>query len=469
MQSKASASRNSGKSASDVAGRSSSTERRVRAVLRDCERRGWIASYGAWKRGTSNLNRMARGSRQDLRSSFFMSKRSAEGAERSWVPRNVVLKQWKEASSQIAWGSLSPHYQEQIQLLEAENAENFPYPQSIFPPWAEDGEEKVQAVYSDKPRKSSLNSTAFAKAVNDLRSWLAPGSIRVSSFAQAISGIRVGDKTASMYEQGMDHGTNSGLPYLKSPWKPSPTQKPGDYQESEAAFKYIMLRVDYLMAEWKKGRVPEIHSITFQRLVAKKDIMKQRRIVDGIEKAEPVCWKTFSPGLYDALRKVSPYNGVHPFVATMDKPFIDVDMQTCLSHAALGKRVVLSGDYSHYDASLPPWFISEAGKIIGSWISGGSIWVPAMIDSMVYNCTQVTPYKIYEGQPSSMKSGSGGTNLLDSICNLLVVMYGHHAGAWRIQNVAIQGDDLILDLQFARCYVRTPCRRLADPKCRHPR
>jgi hypothetical protein len=44
-----------------------------------------------------------------------------------------------------------------------------------------------------------------------------------------------------------------------------------------------------------------------------------------------------------------------------------------------------------------------------------------------------------------MKSGSGGTNLLDSLVQVLVHYYAEEAGLYKIHNLMVQGDDFCLD------------------------
>jgi hypothetical protein len=108
-------------------------------------------------------------------------------------------------------------------------------------------------------------------------------------------------------------------------------------------------------------------------------------------------------------------------------------------------RTVLSTDFSSYDASIPPWMIVDGCKVLGSWIQGHESVLERLGVALAYNTSLLTPSKFYEPQPSSMKSGSGLTNIIDGIDHLLVQVYGDELGLYKIVNGSIQGDDGLLD------------------------
>jgi len=393
-----------------------------------------IADANALKRLRSWLSREAHGSTEDLRSPFF-SRRLATSKKLIHETRDSVVKRlWKEIGSiKVA---LPLHYQKLVFTVEQDQASNIG-PQSPYLPWDEDGPDKVADVYCDKPKSKILNVRALELAIEHVQSLLPLGSIRMTSIEEAIGHER--DNPHSVNEDGMDITTSSGLPHVKSPWKPRPSQTI-DREESERAFSYIMERTKLLMTELRAGHPVEFWALQGKRLAQKgMDIKKRKRLIEALEKPEPIIWKTFTPELLAKLsEKVE-------FCALNDLPQIDRKMQEILQIAEDGGRTVIGGDYSGYDATLPPWLIQMAGDIVSRWVRGGETLISTLTSSMVNGVYLVTPNKIWYPQPSSMKSGSGGTNLLDSICNLIVIYYGQEIGAYKTVSACVQGDDFVLD------------------------
>jgi hypothetical protein len=195
----------------------------------------------------------------------------------------------------------------------------------------------------------------------------------------------------------------------------------------------------------KANDVPDWWAIVAKRLAQKKDPMKRKRIVIALEKAEAVLWKTFTPALMDIMRAVE-IGGIRPFVAWIDLPVIDVEMQKLLNRATNAGRNVLSGDLASFDATIPPWMIVEMGEVMESWFKPGMGWIArGLCSALANNVNLITPNKVYPAQPSSMKSGSGGTNLLDSLCNMTAQFYGEEIGLYKIEALCVQGDDFVVD------------------------
>jgi hypothetical protein len=124
---------------------------------------------------------------------------------------------------------------------------------------------------------------------------------------------------------------------------------------------------------------------------------------------------------------------------------IDQDMQLMLRTAEDGGRAVISGDVAGYDASIPPALIAKMGYMIGGWLFNAEYLGVGLCRSLAYGVDLITPNKIWQHGPSSMKSGSGLTNLVDSLILLTILIYGEKIGMYKIVNVAVQGDDFVLD------------------------
>lgn len=124
---------------------------------------------------------------------------------------------------------------------------------------------------------------------------------------------------------------------------------------------------------------------------------------------------------------------------------IDEQMQVVLRLAESKGRTILSGDVSNFDATLPPRALAQVGYVVARWIRGHEKVVIKLVDQMIYKTQLITPTKLYRAGPSSLKSGSGGTNLLGSLTNLAIQRYGQELGMYKLENFCVLGDDFILD------------------------
>lgn len=395
-----------------------------------------IASDTSFVRLRSWLSREALGSEQDLRSPFWSS---SKGSSRTWIPREELVKSFKARFESVEVGD---GYLRDL-LLETElgQMENIS-PQSTYLPWEKDGPEKVAEVYRDKPRPKDLNIRALERAIDRAVALMPTNSIRIKSIEEVLDRAKV---SATFEDVSMDTHTNSGPPWFVNPWKPNGTEPRDKALDVSAAFDFIVQRSRAQMSELLSGNTVTWNAIAAKRLSQKKDPMKRKRLVIALEKAEPVIWKTFTPELQRQALEVKMPGGLCPFVAWNDLPIVDQGMQLVLDVAGKGNRTVIGGDYSAYDASLGPWLIELAGQVVGKWVYKGDKLVSALAASMANGVNLITPSGIWKAGPSSMKSGSGGTNLLDTVVNLLVMFYGEEVGAYKIVNCAAQGDDFILD------------------------
>nr|QQM16293.1 putative replicase [Betsystermes virus] len=417
----------------------------IRSVLHLLMKAGQIADSNSLLRLHRWLTREANGSNVDLRSPFFSAKTEEKGKSvRIYKPRDEIIRGMWEVMKSVDLKDLPVKFRELIITTEESQASSIG-PQSPYLPFNLDMEDKISAVYSDKPRSDKLNDRALQRAIDRVSSLLPSQSIGMTPIEVAINASRVNPRDID--DEGMDVTTNSGLPYVKSPWKPTSTQDNLSRRDSQLAYEEILSRSANMLESLKQGIPYELWAIAAKRLTQKgsdwrkgKGYEKRKRLVIALEKCEPVIWKTFTPKLLYDLSHAHV-----EFCALLDLPRIDEVMQTILSKATGEGRTVLGGDYSGYDASLPPWLIQVAGDIIGNWVAGGQTIVSTLTNSMINCVNLVTPNRIWRAQPSSMKSGSGGTNLLDSVCNLVVIYYGEEIGNYKVQNCAVQGDDFVVD------------------------
>lgn len=105
------------------------------------------------------------------------------------------------------------------------------------------------------------------------------------------------------------------------------------------------------------------------------------------------------------------------------------------------KGDILSVDFSGFDASVPQKLIVAAFDVIRSWFSTKWWYLIDFVERVFLETGLITPDGYLEGRQGGVPSGSGLTNLIDSLVQLLVF----HMCAYRMNNTLefrlVQGDD----------------------------
>jgi hypothetical protein len=408
-------------------------------VLREAERRGAIANDDSFNRVLSNSKRMERGLVTDMRTPFYGSRK---GGQFTTPPREEIVSILDEG---IARAHKDETFIEEVLLPLEEDQKQDIGPWSPYDPWSQDGPKKARAVYSDKS-STQLNKVALDKALDRLQSLVPTQSLNPISLEIAIHGLPKGEGAEGDISLGLEKGTNSGAPYFLPVWYPSPTMGRATKSEVLEAYNYYLrLSKDVIQGAQTPGfKTPLQFAVAFQRLVQKANPEKRKRLVIGFPKWEAMVWKTLTPPAIEVLKNVR-IGDVLVMCAWHDLPTIDLAMQAMLSGADGSGRTVLSGDVSNFDASLIPSFISDVGRTIATWFRGASRLCLALVEGMVYNTALITPTELFKPGPSSLKSGSGGTNFIGSMANLAIQFYGEELGLYKIQTVCVLGDDFVID------------------------
>jgi hypothetical protein len=318
---------------------------------------------------------------------------------------------------------------------------------SLHLPWPNDGPKKVDALFATKRVKESFALSAWEAAIKRTSQLLPSNSVEITGFEEAMRGVDGTFGQGGLDEDGMDISTNSGSPMYIGPWRPTANTDPKIRKEVEIAYAYILDRAQHAMTRLKRGETIDWVAIAGQRLVSAgidwAESEKKKRLIIAVEKAEPLIWKTFTPGLYDALRPVC-HNGIPIFLAWSDPVVIDYFMQVALDRAHSHGGVILSGDVSGFDQSVNPDLFAYLGPVLDNWLKSSTRLGTGLINSMSRTTSVITPGRIYPPGPMGMLSGSGGTNLGDSLYNLTVLYYGEAKGYYKIDFVSVQGDDFLV-------------------------
>jgi len=396
----------------------------VQSVARAADRRGALATAGAFSRLSRWLARMQAGRAADYRTPFYSERQDGKLVypDRAEIVSILRKKMSSIAVDERLGGLLLP--------IEDEQAEDVG-PWSTYLPFSEDGPSKIRAVYSDKPL--TVDRPALERALEWFGSLVQKQSCDPVSIEEAIRGFpqEEGDNPEDV--GGLDPSTNSGTPYVISPWAPKGGEGRQGSPETVEAYKWYVGQAKALIPLLTAGgEMPLQYAIASQRLVQKGPDpfgLKNKRMVIAMSKLETIPGKTLLVNVIEAWKQVM-FNGVRIMCAWHNLPVIDKNMQILLQAASKAGRTVVSGDVSSFDATVPPELLVLVGNEIGRWVRGKERMWNALVHGMVYNTALITPDKIWDPAPSSLKSGSFCTSALGSACNLVINRYGHELGLY---------------------------------------
>lgn len=398
---------------------------------------------GSINRLSGWFSRMAKGNKADVRTPIYLH-----------LPREEVLRGYDHVMEKNAASyteGFTPDFPAVFKEVEEAQRANVG-PQSMYLPWTLDGPNKLMAVMSDKPPKQGLNSDAYRKALQDVASLLPPGKIKRLSVEEAIKGMG-GNPTYAL-----DTSTNAGFPSWVRGWGQQPA--PGDSNNARgqaldgirrrcnSVLEYVDSHNGLLNLTWigtasqrlvQKGP----HPLT----VEKGKPLKAKRIVIAMPKDETILGKTIMAPMQAALAQVrNKDSGVRLIPAWASKATLDKNMQMLLQFAEDHGRIVLSGDISSFDATLPPWVMWDCFKAISTWMDTKTAQLFLSIcKADVYGTGVIHPSGFIPPRPSSVKSGSIFTSLIGCMANYLIQRYGMHAGYYRISQQCVMGDDFLID------------------------
>lgn len=414
---------------------------RVELAVQEAERASLLYDASSRQRAKSWMTRLASGCVDDIRSNIF---RRGDGP----APYADLIAEFDDVYHSVMSG-VEPGLVTLInEQLESGNREKIG-PKSVYRGFYEDGPDKLNAVMSDKPIPAELDIKALYRAIDHLVSHVPSQSIRLYDVETVVNTLREPGAEHDPASPGLDGTTNSGLPFCKSGWRPTPEMDVKEARYATLIKKWITSRSKTYFNKLMKGETVEFTAIVGQRIVSRGlDPLhddKSKRLILALEKPEAVLWKTFTPQTQQALRQVKSPGGVQVHCAWCDAPAVDAAMQLALQVAGDANRKVLSGDVSAFDATVVPKIWELMANGVSDWFFKAKRLFAALNVSDISHVKVLSPLGITGPCASSIKSGSGGTNFIDSLYNILCLYYGEEMGYYDLVNYAVQGDDFIVD------------------------
>jgi hypothetical protein len=411
---------------------------------------GWDNRLGMW------LTNLYAGNKKDART--FLWRRMSYGEIKGMLTK-VVQSSLPRVAKEYSGLPEFPEYYSDLQSGQIEKIGT----KSRCKPWPAWGPDKVSALWCAKKVEPALRQVwkAYLAALDDVEALIPEASLTVTAPSETWP---TGTSRDEDDLRLINTETNSCFPSYVRGWfhanwsvtKPSRNQR--EAQE---------IIVDQTMAIWKLSRrvrsyvelLPYLHHVATAniRTVAKgndKDLIYEGdqtanpRLTVAMPKVDTTLGKPYLNSIIDALiTVVYTVQGFEyrPFCALTTPEKIDVNMQHCLELAEKNNLTTLSTDFSGFDAHLADWFMWDVVQRMAKWFKPRDRQLFLAIGyAMIYQTSLITPDGIVPEGPSSMKSGTILTNIVDSLCNFATQRLGVHLGKWEILMQFVQGDDGLL-------------------------
>jgi hypothetical protein len=433
-------------------------EKKLEGVLKEVSSRiplgKWLyKGRTALDRLKLSLERFIRGDDRDLVNPIF-GKRAGDG--KLYLDRKALMGE--------LYSCIKPsvnldvvHQLEEAQLKDVAS-------RSISRPWAE-VEDLAENVFHFVPMPSTLKPLAKEKATEALRSWFPVRQIPTKKIEDVYSKSTLSEAELQEFyaDNGytpMDTTTSSGPQYYLPAWCPTDHLK----EQDPELFRVVSKVHDDLLTKARDLRAQittegeKTNATLWSQLNKRVECKgegdpkkKSLRLVQGVEKTEPLLAKTLTIGLMDYAKRIkvgdSPRTAIRPFAGLLGQGYVDANVKIMLETANAAGRTILAGDISGYDTSQSQelnLYLAEAFKDVFMDPSSSELY--HYLQYVVHmRLGMVTPYKVYWPQPCTRASGSGFTLWGNTKLLMWALLYGHYADAYRLRSAMVLGDDFLAD------------------------
>lgn len=412
---------------------------------------GWFNRLNSW------LTRMARGNFDPHRTPIFEGLTFAQVA-------HMIMGFVSNNRNRLA-KDLGSLYTEVFLEVEAHQAEKIG-PRGCFPDmrdgWVEDFFDKV---WSDKPMKKELDRSALIRSLKWFESLVPAHSLDITDATiDKVWDSTLESEDGPSSESSLNVDTNSCFADYVHKWFVSPHDPDAtDAQRAVSAKIRRQVTLVYrlaMKAKSYKAILPYLHFVATanQRTnvsagyIRTKDntyrgqLMSKLRGVVAMPKMDTCLGKALFIEMLPAIRRIKNEDGTPVFLGLFHPAVIDKACQQILETARKSGLTPLSIDYSAFDSTIPPWLMWDVARAAATWMTRrmANLWL-ALVYAFIYQTTLISLNKIYPEGPSSMKSGSWLTNMMDSFINLVVQRYGLEAGHYQsLITMIVHGDDGIM-------------------------
>lgn len=165
-------------------------------------------------------------------------------------------------------------------------------------------------------------------------------------------------------------------------------------------------------------------------------IPKQRHVM-GADHVDTILWETILIPLLDVLRDKS------GFSAWKSPNDVDLAITELLTFAKRNGREVVSGDHSKFDTRLSRHIINVCFDFIESSFSAADAPIINILREEFLYTGVICPDGLITGKDGGVMSGTGGTNLIDSLGNYFASEYVAAVLKVNLERVEILGDDFV--------------------------
>lgn len=165
-------------------------------------------------------------------------------------------------------------------------------------------------------------------------------------------------------------------------------------------------------------------------------IPKQRHVCGG-DHVDTILWESLLIPLLETLRRMP------GFAAWNDISYIDETMTELLQFADRLNTVVISGDFKNFDTTLSSHIINTCFDCCESWFQKNDSRIINILREEFLTTGVICPDGVLSDRNGAVMSGSGGTNIIDSLANLFAAEYVSARTGVDLRRCEVMGDDSV--------------------------
>jgi len=163
----------------------------------------------------------------------------------------------------------------------------------------------------------------------------------------------------------------------------------------------------------------------------------KQRHVSGADHVDTILWESFLQPMLVALRSQK------GFAAWNDAEYVDLAVTELLSNSVGMGYEIVSGDHSHFDSHLSMNIINTVFDCVEAWFESSAARTINVLREEFLHTGIVCPEGWWDGRAGAVMSGTGGTNMVDSLGNLFASWYCAARTGTELFRCEVLGDDFV--------------------------